>query len=180
MSYYVKINVGLKIDLCMNYGSDYDELAKKYAQAKNETFYTPQATLATQRNLKETLNVTEKRPRLLQNVLLTSTLAKDETDTMKRIRTTGQQMWNAKRKKLDGWWYNINKFLYFMLPTWPSHDITFIHFWNTIGQNFLFATAALGRGWEYLKDFIFPHFPPSSLSFLFFLNKWSLPSWQQP
>jgi hypothetical protein len=86
----------------MNSGiSEFDSLAKKYELAKRETFCTPQASLATQRNLKETLNVTEKRARLLQNVLLTSTLAKDETETVKRIRGTCQQMWNSKRRKLE-------------------------------------------------------------------------------
>ncbi|KAI7888670.1 uncharacterized protein EV154DRAFT_516939 [Mucor mucedo] len=89
------------IDLCMQFNSEYDELAKQYGEAKQETYYTSQATLATQRNMKETLNVTEKRPRLLQNVLLTSTLGKDETDTMKRLRVTYEQMWNSKRKKLQ-------------------------------------------------------------------------------
>lgn len=85
----------------MQFDPEYDELAKRYQEAKQQTFSTSQATLATQRIMKETLNVTEKRPRLLQNVLLTSTLAKDETETMKRLRATYQQMWNSKRRKLD-------------------------------------------------------------------------------
>ncbi|KAG2230538.1 small nuclear RNA activating complex, subunit SNAP43-domain-containing protein [Thamnidium elegans] len=90
------------IDLCINSGlSSIERTAEDYQRAKKETFCTPQATIATQRHLKETLNVTENRTRLLQNVLLNSTLANDETETMKRIRGLHQQMWNSKRKKLE-------------------------------------------------------------------------------
>ncbi|GAA5807584.1 hypothetical protein MFLAVUS_000949 [Mucor flavus] len=90
------------IDLCMNSRlSSIEQTADEYQRLKKETFYTPQATIATQRHLKETLNVTENRSRLLQNVLLNSTLANDETETMKRMRGLHQQMWNSKRRKLE-------------------------------------------------------------------------------
>jgi hypothetical protein len=81
--------------------TEYESLANDYQLSKVETFYTPQASLAIQKQLKETLNVTEKRPRLLQNVLLTSTLAQDETGTLKRITKASQQFLNSKRRKLN-------------------------------------------------------------------------------
>lgn len=81
--------------------SELNEIATEYQSTKRETFCTPQASIATQRNLKETLNVTENRPRLLQNVLLNSTLANDETETMKQITNFNQLMWNSKRRKLE-------------------------------------------------------------------------------
>ncbi|KAI9483195.1 MAG: small nuclear RNA activating complex, subunit SNAP43-domain-containing protein [Benjaminiella poitrasii] len=81
---------------------EFSNLAKTYQVAKRETYHTPQATLATQRMLKETLNVKETRIRLLQNVLLANSFTKDETDTMKRILNLGQQMLNSKRRKLEG------------------------------------------------------------------------------
>ncbi|KAI9269667.1 small nuclear RNA activating complex, subunit SNAP43-domain-containing protein [Helicostylum pulchrum] len=90
------------IDLCINSRlSSIEQTAEEYQRLKKETFYTPQATIATQRHLKETLNVTENRTRLLQNVLLNSTLANDETKTMKRMKGLHQQMWNSKRRKLE-------------------------------------------------------------------------------
>lgn len=76
-------------------------IATEYQSVKRETFCTPQAFIATQKNLKETLNVTEIRPRLLQNVLLNSTVAHDETDNVKRISSKIQQMWNSKKRKLE-------------------------------------------------------------------------------
>jgi hypothetical protein len=81
--------------------TEYESLANEYQVSKTHTFYTPQASLAIQKQLKETLNVTEQRPRLLQNVLLTSTLAQDETVTLKRITKASQQFLNSKRRKLS-------------------------------------------------------------------------------
>jgi hypothetical protein len=90
------------VDLCMSSGlSEFDSKAQEYQLAKKETFYTPQASLATQRNFKEKTNVTARDPFRLQTVLLGSTLAKDETDTVKRLRKIGQQMWNSKRRKVE-------------------------------------------------------------------------------
>lgn len=93
---------GEAVDSCIN--PELEELhniATEYQSVKRETFCTPQASIATQKNLKETLNVTENRPRLLQNVLLNSTLAHDETENMKRISSKVQQMWNSKKRKLE-------------------------------------------------------------------------------
>lgn len=81
--------------------TEYESLANEYQLAKVQTFYTPQASLAIQKQLKETLNVREERPRLLQNVLLTSTLAQNETVTLKRITKASQQFMNSKRRKLS-------------------------------------------------------------------------------
>lgn len=91
------------VDLCMNPSlSEYEAVGQSYQLAKTDTFYTPQAALATQRNHKEKYNVTEKRPSFLRKGLLGSTLAQqNETLTVKRIQQTNQQMWNSKRRKLE-------------------------------------------------------------------------------
>ncbi|KAI7904069.1 small nuclear RNA activating complex, subunit SNAP43-domain-containing protein [Cokeromyces recurvatus] len=90
------------LNLCSeSHLKEFKNLAKEYDAAKKELYYTPQATLATQKMLKETLNVKETRRRLLQNVLLANTFAKDETEAMKRIIGSGQQMLNSKRRKLE-------------------------------------------------------------------------------
>ncbi|KAI8344875.1 small nuclear RNA activating complex, subunit SNAP43-domain-containing protein [Choanephora cucurbitarum] len=81
--------------------ADYRRIADEYQLAKQKTFSTPQAALAAQQKLKETTRVVEKRPRLLQNVFLTTTLAEDETNTMKHIIQSSQQFLNAKRRKLE-------------------------------------------------------------------------------
>jgi predicted ATP-dependent Lon-type protease len=80
---------------------EYKQLAQKYQLAKRETFYTPQASLAMKKTLKEALNVTETRPRFLRNFLLSSTLVQDETDVVKQVKRTGQKMLNSKRRKLE-------------------------------------------------------------------------------
>jgi len=72
----------------------------EYQQAKRETFYTPQATLAMKKTLKETANIVETRPRLLRNFLLNSTLGQDETNIVHQVERTGQQLLNSKRRKL--------------------------------------------------------------------------------
>ncbi|KAI8371041.1 hypothetical protein BD560DRAFT_395901 [Blakeslea trispora] len=81
--------------------TEYRTLANEYQQAKQKTFYTPQATLATQQKLRESTRVTEDRPRLLQNVFMKGTLAQDETNTMKQIIQSSQQFLNAKRRKME-------------------------------------------------------------------------------
>ncbi|KAI8066219.1 uncharacterized protein B0P05DRAFT_553442 [Gilbertella persicaria] len=88
------------LTLCSNL-KEYEAISVEYQTAKQKIFYTPQAALATQRTLKENLSVTEKRPRLLQNVFLSSTLAQDETNTLKQIKKSSQQILNSKRRKLE-------------------------------------------------------------------------------
>ncbi|EPB85743.1 hypothetical protein HMPREF1544_07494 [Mucor circinelloides 1006PhL] len=89
------------LKLCSNSLLDeYKQLAMEYQQAKRETFYTPQATLAMKKTLKETANIVETRPRLLRNFLLNSTLGQDETNIVHQVERTGQQLLNSKRRKL--------------------------------------------------------------------------------
>ncbi|KAI8979523.1 small nuclear RNA activating complex, subunit SNAP43-domain-containing protein [Mycotypha africana] len=76
-------------------------LANQYQKLKEELFCTPQATIATQHLVKQRLNVNEKRPKLLRKVLLNSDIAQNETEILKRITRTGQQMLNTKRRRLQ-------------------------------------------------------------------------------
>lgn len=79
---------------------EYEQLASLYQSSKNEVFYTKQATKATQAMFKEKANVIEKRPRLLQNVMMNSTLAQEESDTIELIHQSSEQMLQLKRRKL--------------------------------------------------------------------------------
>ncbi|KAI8881532.1 hypothetical protein K501DRAFT_252942 [Backusella circina FSU 941] len=73
----------------------FNSLSKLYNNAKQTAFLTPQATLAMQAMLRESVNITENNQRMLQNVALRGPL--HENDLVDQLDKVSKQLWHSRK-----------------------------------------------------------------------------------